>query len=313
MSDEDPSALRAVSYGGGVQSTALLVLAAQGRIDFQTFVMANVGEDSEDPRTLEYFHEHAAPYAAANGIDLHLVDKIEHGEPQTLWERMAPDEEWAADTGKLREPIPIRGMNGKPFKRSCTSEFKIRVTGKWLRARGATAGKRCLAHKREDGTADIGPRPDCAKCVQERLATVAIGISLDEIERANTWHAEPYERIVYPLIGVGDDTGLHLRRSDCGQIIRDAGLPIPPKSSCFFCPFHSMSEWTRQRNERPELFAKSVRLEDRLNARRRAVGKDPVYLTRFGRPLVEVVPTGVESLPFFDGGDGECDSGWCMT
>ncbi len=33
--------LRSVSYGGGVQSTALLVLAAQGDIDFPLFLFAN--------------------------------------------------------------------------------------------------------------------------------------------------------------------------------------------------------------------------------------------------------------------------------
>jgi hypothetical protein len=38
---------RVVSYGGGVQSNALLVLAAQGRIDYRTFLFANVGDDSE--------------------------------------------------------------------------------------------------------------------------------------------------------------------------------------------------------------------------------------------------------------------------
>jgi site-specific DNA-cytosine methylase len=37
--------MRVVAYGGGVQSTALLVLAAQERIDFRTFLIANVGED----------------------------------------------------------------------------------------------------------------------------------------------------------------------------------------------------------------------------------------------------------------------------
>jgi hypothetical protein len=40
------------SYGGGVQSTAGLVLAAAGRINFPNFVFANVGEDAEHPATL---------------------------------------------------------------------------------------------------------------------------------------------------------------------------------------------------------------------------------------------------------------------
>jgi hypothetical protein len=61
---------RVVSYGGGVQSNALLVLAAQGRIDYRTFLFANVGDDSEHPATLRYVRGVAMPYAAAHGIAL---------------------------------------------------------------------------------------------------------------------------------------------------------------------------------------------------------------------------------------------------
>jgi hypothetical protein len=40
--------LNVVSYGGGVQSTSLLVLAASGKIDFKTFLFCNedIGCDS---------------------------------------------------------------------------------------------------------------------------------------------------------------------------------------------------------------------------------------------------------------------------
>ena len=61
--------LKVFSYGGGVQSTAALVLAAEGTIDYRTFVFCNVGEDSENPATLAYVHEYAQPYAAAHGLN----------------------------------------------------------------------------------------------------------------------------------------------------------------------------------------------------------------------------------------------------
>lgn len=51
------TALRAVSYGGGVQSTALLVLAARGEIDFPLFLHADVGHDSEAKGTIRYVRE----------------------------------------------------------------------------------------------------------------------------------------------------------------------------------------------------------------------------------------------------------------
>ncbi len=52
--------LRVCSYGGGVQPTALLVLAAQGTIDYRTFLFCNVGDDSEHPATLCYVREATA-------------------------------------------------------------------------------------------------------------------------------------------------------------------------------------------------------------------------------------------------------------
>jgi hypothetical protein len=258
----DPPALRTISYGGGVQSTALLVLAAQGRIDFPRFLFCNVGDDSEHPATLEYVDRVAVPYAAEHGIDLQILTRRKRdGSTETLMGRLMQE-------GSRSLPIPVRMPNGKPGNRSCTADFKIRVVSRWLKAHGAT---------------------------EEHPATVGIGISLDEIQRAK-------------------DTGLTLRRDDCMRIIRDAGLQVPPKSSCYFCPFHRPAVWEDLRRETPDLFKKACELEDVLNERRTMLGRHPVYLTRFNMPLGEAIDTdGQPLLPLFDDIDGECDSGYCFT
>lgn len=67
------------------------------------------------------------------------------------------------------------------------------------------------------------------------------------------------------------------------------------------------------RRREPDLFEKSCQLEELLNTRRDELGKDHVYLTRYGRPLRDAIPDGVDVLPGFDEADGLCDSGWCMT
>lgn len=266
--------MRVVSYGGGVQSTALLVLAAQRRIDFPVFLLANVGDDSEHPATLRYVREVAAPYAEAHGIELHILDRVRRdGTTETLWGRLTRE-------GSRSVGIPVRMSNGAPGTRSCTADFKIRVVNRWLRQNGAT--------------------PD-------NPATVAIGISVDEIHRANNRRPEPYSQVVYPLLD------LRLRRTDCARVIREAGLPVPPKSSCFFCPFHRVSTWIDMRRDEPELFEKSVQLERHINVRRADLGKDSVWLTDLAGPLDKVIPDGVETLPFADDGDSSCDSGWCWT
>lgn len=266
--------IRSVSYGGGVQSTALLVLAAQRVIDFPLFLFANVGDDSEHPATLDYVHDVAAPYAAAHGIELaELQRHTRDGEVETLYGRLTK-------AGSRSVPIPVRMSNGAPGNRACTADFKIRVVGKELKRRGASKAE---------------------------PATIAIGISVDEIQRANTRTEIPHERVVYPLLD------LELRRDDCMRVIREAGLPVPPKSSCYFCPFHRPAAWEDQARDEPELFERSCQLEETLNRRRDMLGKDHVYLTRFGKPLRQAINTGQLLLFADDDGAGSCDSGWCFT
>src|SRR2546430_9402969 len=160
------TALRVFSYGGGVQSTAALVLAAQGHIDFRTFLFSNVGDDSEDPKTIRYVHEVAMPFAERHGIELHELHRVRRdGTIETLYGRLTRP-------GSRSLPIPVRMSNGAPGTRSCTADFKIRVIASWLKRRGATV---------------------------EQPATVAVGISLDETHRAHNRREIGWGRAVYPL------------------------------------------------------------------------------------------------------------------
>ena len=107
------SKLRTMSYGGGVQSTACLVLAAQGKIDFKTFLFANVGDDSEDPVTLKYLEEVAKPYAKAEGIELVELRRIRRGgDEETLYQNVTRTDLRAIN-------IPVRMSNGAPGNRHC--------------------------------------------------------------------------------------------------------------------------------------------------------------------------------------------------
>lgn len=267
--------VRSVSYGGGVQSTALLVLAAERVIDCDLFLFANVGDDSEHPATLDFVRNVAMPYAAAHDIEmveLHRIPKrgLSKDKVETLWGRLTRE-------GSRSLPIPVRMSNGAPGTRSCTADFKIRVIGAELRRRGAT---------------------------DEDPATVMLGISTDEIERAKLGRdpQATYQWRVYPLLDLG------LTRADCTKVITEGGLPVPGKSACFFCPFHDLEAWRRLKRETPDLFDKACHLERTLNERRDQLGKDHVWLTRRGRPL----ETTVDDQLTLDGLDG-CDSGHCMT
>lgn len=275
--------LRTISYGGGVQSTALVVLAAQGEIDFQFALMANVGDDSEHPATLKYVREVMTPWLADKPVQLEILSRVfrrgpRAGQVETLYSRLYRDD-------LIGTPIPVRLANGAPAPRGCTADFKIRVIARWLKENGASA---------------------------ETPATVAIGISTDEYQRAGRGRDEPHELRTYPLLDLG------LSRVDCQRIIAEAGLPVPPKSACYFCPFHRPQYWSEMRRDTPELFEKAADLEDYMNAKLADADRPPVYLTRYLEPLRDAIPVAQPTLFTGDSwasmdNDGECDDGYCFV
>lgn len=268
--------LRTFSSGGGVQSTAALVLSAQGRIDFPVHLFANVGDDSEHPATLSYVREVAMPYAAAHGIEFHELRRVwRDGSERTLLQSL--------ERPSRTIDIPVRMANGAPGRRQCSKAFKSQVVARWTKRAGATP---------------------------EKPAAVGIGFSTDEIDRVGVAPRAAWETATYPLLDLG------LSRTDCHRVIADAGLPTPPKSSCWFCPMHRPAKWAEMRRDEPELFWRSVELERLLNERRDTLGKDHVYFTRFARPLDEAIGEAQPAL--FDASAGEwdgetCDEGVCFV
>ena len=260
--------MKTLSYGGGVQSTALLVLAAQGKIDYTVALFANVGDDSENPATLAYVEQHAKPYAVANGIVLHELRRTwRDGHQTTLYQSVT------SDHATIR--IPVYMASGAPGRRACTDEWKRQVIARW--------------HKQNGATPD-----DPAVC--------GLGISWDEMQRMREDSNIAWQTLEYPLIN------LRLTRQDCRNIIAAAGLPVPPKSSCWFCPFHRRSEWQDMKRTQPELFERAVALEQRINEKRTAMGKDTVFLHTSCKPIGLAVS---DQMALFE--DAACDSGYCFV
>ena len=261
--------MRIFSYGGGVQSTAVLVLASQGKLQYDHFLFSNVGEDSEHPDTLEYFYNVAIPFAERHGLDLQEVSRDD-----TIRERLFSN---------LRDiPIPLRMNTGAPGNRKCTELYKIKVIDRWVRD-----------HRN-------GNR-----------FTMGLGISTDEMQRARS--TEPNEVykglwkvLEYPLIY------LRMSRNTCRHLIIDAGLPQPPKSACYFCPFHNDQAWYEMRQNRPDLFFDAVKIEKHLQDKRMKLwGKDKVWMHRKLIPLDQAIP----DQPFLFDVDNmdNCESGYCFT
>lgn len=146
--------LRLFSFGGGVQSTAVLVLQAMGQLPqpYDVFVFANVGDDSENPATLAYIDAHIRPFITRHHIHFETVHKTTFGKRETLLQHI--------HRTARSVPIPARMSNGAPGNRTCTNDFKIRVIDRWIADQGYSR------------------------------ATVGLGISLDEFQRVRDekWH-----------------------------------------------------------------------------------------------------------------------------
>lgn len=272
------SMVRVFSFGGGVQSHAVMVLQSQHLITpYDYFVFSNVGHDSENPATLEYIERYTKPFAAAHGIPFVEVQKIRRGgEQDTLLGFI--------ERTQRAIPIPARMSNGAPGKRTCTETFKIAVVDRWIK-------KQNFSH-----------------------AIIGLGISLDEFSRmrgeewTNTRGKKSlgfWRRREHPLID------MRITRQQCTTLIARAGIPIPPKSSCFFCPFTRRAEWVEMRREKPTLFEEAVRIERLINQKKGGIGRDRVYLHPDIVPLEQAV--GLQARLFSDEELDACESGYCLT
>lgn len=197
----DPGAPVLAAWGAGVDSTAMLIeLVERGeRVDAVLF--ADTG--SENPLTYAFIPIFSV-WLAAHGVAVHVVryepKNFKHYPPyRTL-------EENCLTNGTL--PSKAFGFG------SCSQKWKAapqdKWTASWEPARQAWAEGRKVIKL-------IGY--DCSPADQRRYA---------EAEGYTESNARYHYR--YPLREWG------WKREDCTARIARAGLPVPPKSSCFFCP-----------------------------------------------------------------------------
>jgi hypothetical protein len=271
------NAFRVFSYGGGVQSFAVLAMQARGELPnpFDAFVMANVGDDSENPATLKHLYEVALPLAQSAGVRLEIVRKVTHIRPgETLYQNIM-----GVESKMVRFPVYQKGK--MPFRKVCTANFKIEPINNWIKLQG---------HARVE---------------------LGIGFSTEEAYRVERkpkdWHdAGGFERLyVYPLIEA------QLSRIHAMAYIESTGLPVPAKSACWFCPFTKRTEWIEMRRNDPEQFQAAVDMERAINEKRIALGGTPVYIHRDCLPLDQAVGEQATLFDLFEDTDTDCETGYC--
>ena len=82
-----------------------------------------------------------------------------------------------------------------------------------------------------------------------------LAIAWDEVERVKDSRVE-YVTNLHPLVD------RRITRAGCVEIIKEAGLPVPERSSCYFCPFNSADRWRWIYDTHPDLYEKAVALEE---------------------------------------------------
>ena len=218
-----------ISYGGGVQSTALVVLAMQRGWQIDEIVHVDL-LDAEAPNTREYVAYFAGWLQNEYGRGITIIRRDLYGDMLN---------------NPAFTPAPWRARDGSfMLRRQCTRQYKVEPIRRYL----------------------------YDKYARERIALM-LGISVDEFHRMRDSGSKRIEN-VYPLV---DE---RLTRNDCRAILERAGLTIPPKSSCWFCPYRSARSQAELLKQFTALREMAEELERRINEERRKRGKDEIAVLK---------------------------------
>jgi hypothetical protein len=261
--------LRVLSLGAGVQSTALLLLAAAPtRHGHPPLVDHVIFADTGWEPAAVYAHLDRLTREVADPAGL-AVHRVSSGNIRT--DVLDPGHRFASMPLYVANPDGTRGL----ARRQCTSEYKLKPI---LRKVRELLG----APWRKDGVPGRVPKG--------RWAEQWIGISADESHRALSSGARvAYARARYPLLEPRISQGL--TRADCQAINTAAGFGDTPKSACVGCPFHSNAQWRKMRDCSPSEWANAVEFDTAIrsgSARAIATGtplRGHMYLHRSLVPL----------------------------
>tara|TARA_Y100000310_G_C20140791_1_gene560185 strand:- start:90 stop:587 length:498 start_codon:yes stop_codon:yes gene_type:complete len=110
---------------------------------------------------------------------------------------------------------------------------------------------------------------------------VWLGISIDEASRMKD--SRLYNvKYKYPLIDK------YYSRHDCIKYFENNNYPVPGKSSCVFCPYHSDSFWQQIKKENGSAWKIAVKVDDVIRDSSKKGLTDRIYLHRQLKPLNEV-------------------------
>lgn len=259
--EPNPQSPVIVSYGGGRNSTALLIAMVYKGWKPDLILFADTG--AEMPETYEFL-DIFSNWLVDNRFPAIEVCRYEMKsvKPRNKLKTDGIDwksQQWSILDLQLKTILDIqqtvkyetledecllfKGLPAKAYGRSdCSVKWKLdpvrKYTRSWMKNKGISDN------------------------VEIRSI---VGIHAGEISRLFDKSGKVREltqegfRTEYPLIEWDID------QAGCEALIRSAGLSVPPKSSCFFCPNRKLSEVIEMKEKHPDLFERACYLEE--NAR----------------------------------------------
>ena len=224
--------LRVLSLGGGVQSTAIALMAEQGVFG----VVPDVAIFADTGAEPQYVYENIDWIRKQVSFPVTVV-RNSYG---TLTEHVMAGVNHVGNG--FAESLPFYSVHGESGKtgiliRQCTNKYKVRIIRREV--------GRLLVER-------LGNRGKPTGCVEQWL-----GISTDEAARMRKSDVR-YIYNFYPLI-----EGVGWSRQDCARWLRENYSEREvKKSSCVFCPFHDDRLWAEMKRERPEDFELACKVDD---------------------------------------------------
>ena len=238
--------LNIVSFGGGTNSAALLVGLHQHGIPVDLITFADTG--AEHPHTYRFLETMNQWLREHEMPPITVVEKMDrNGNRLTL------------ETECLRSGTLPSIAYG--FKR-CSQKHKVGPQEKF-----------CNHH------------PLC-RAVWQAGNRVTRFIGYDAGERKRYEHSRKFNEADkkyenrYPLI-----EDWHWTRDDCVRAIQEAGLPLPGKSSCFFCPSMKRKEIETLKRQYPDLYRRALAIEENAMPHLKTVkglGRNYAWKERYG-------------------------------
>ena len=270
--------IQSLSFGGGVQSNAILVAIALGMLERpDVIIIADTGFEIRS--TWEYMEAYGLPLARELDIPFLRVSRA----GTTLSKKyMSPIVRLNGGGQMVRIPAFIKGTEGRvgKLRNYCTAAWKREVIRWHLTNR---FGRKAIFRE-------------------------WIGYSTDELDRARRSSVAMCKgasrwRMRFPLVE------LKMSRFAAAELVKDYGFPPPPRSACKICPHRTNGEWRDMRDNYPDEFRAAARIERQICRQDNVNDEYTISFHRSGVPLGSAVIDDDDG----QGGLGFCDSGSCFT